>query len=207
MLTINLSEFILTVINFFVLLFLLKRFLYTPLIAFMEERNARIEAGLKLEHDACEAITEEEARNEERRKTCREEAKRILRDAQRADELRHTELMAETAAKNSCKRKEAKAAEIQRNEEEVQQLDEHRMRLAGVLADNLLGHFSDMPEILVGNGLRLAVEQAENTWDYENAAMRRARTQTDDERKRTLNLFAALADAGEDSERQKQRGS
>ena len=42
MLSINISEVILTVLNFFLLYFLLKRFLYTPLIRFMDERQGRL---------------------------------------------------------------------------------------------------------------------------------------------------------------------
>ena len=39
MLSINISELVLTVISFFLLLFLLKHFLYDPLIRFMDERK------------------------------------------------------------------------------------------------------------------------------------------------------------------------
>ena len=35
MISINLSELIWTIINFFLLMFLLKRFLYTPILRFM----------------------------------------------------------------------------------------------------------------------------------------------------------------------------
>ena len=48
MISINISELIWTVINFFLLLFLLNRFLYKPVISFMEERQARIDAKLRL---------------------------------------------------------------------------------------------------------------------------------------------------------------
>ena len=46
MLSINPSELIWTVLGFLVLLFLLKRFLYDPLTRFMDERSARVQAGL-----------------------------------------------------------------------------------------------------------------------------------------------------------------
>lgn len=206
MLTINLSELVLTVINFFVLLLLLKRFLYTPLIAFMDARNARIEAGLEQEAVACAAIAEEEARNEIRRKECREEARQILRNAQRADEQHRAELMAETATENICKRKEGKTAEILRNEQEMRQLEEQQIGLAELLASNLLEQFPDMPEILVGNGLRLAVEQAENTWESHDPQL--SRIQEDDEqgRKRTSDLFAALEEIeADDSDLQRKK--
>ena len=44
MLSINISELIWTIINFFLLFFLLKRFLYDPIIRFTDARRARIDA-------------------------------------------------------------------------------------------------------------------------------------------------------------------
>ena len=59
-LEISVPEFIWTVINFFVLLFLLKRFLYDPVLKFMNERSARIEAGLSEGKRAEKALAENE---------------------------------------------------------------------------------------------------------------------------------------------------
>ena len=47
MISINISELIWTVINFLLLVLLLNRFLYKPVISFMENRQARIDAGLQ----------------------------------------------------------------------------------------------------------------------------------------------------------------
>lgn len=46
-LIINVPEFIWTIINFFLLLFLLKKILYDPVLKHMDERSARIEEGLR----------------------------------------------------------------------------------------------------------------------------------------------------------------
>lgn len=51
-------EFIWTVINFFLLMFLLKKFLYTPILSFMDERQARIDAGLEEGKKAEQALEE-----------------------------------------------------------------------------------------------------------------------------------------------------
>ena len=122
MLTINVSELVLTVINFFLLLFLLKRFLYTPLIAFMDARNARIEAGLEQERAANAALQEKEALREAKRKQSQEEARKIIHDGHAADELRRVEIMAQAQAKNVCDRKAMRSAECQRNQDEKRQL-------------------------------------------------------------------------------------
>ena len=62
MISINISELIWTVINFFLLLFLLNRFLYKPVISFMEQRQARIDAKLREEEEAKARIEENDAR-------------------------------------------------------------------------------------------------------------------------------------------------
>ena len=61
MLSINFSELFWGIFNFFLLLFLLNRFLYKPLIKFMDDRKARIDAGLDEEKKALE---EEQANND-----------------------------------------------------------------------------------------------------------------------------------------------
>ena len=62
MLSINFSELFWGIFNFFLLLFLLNRFLYKPLIKFMDDRKARIDAGLDEEKKALE---EEQANNDQ----------------------------------------------------------------------------------------------------------------------------------------------
>ena len=60
--SINPSELIWTVINFFLLLFLLKHFLYTPVLRFMEDRQARMDAKLNEEKQAQAKVEENDAR-------------------------------------------------------------------------------------------------------------------------------------------------
>ena len=204
MLTINWSELILTVINFFLLLFLLKRFLYTPLIAFMDARNERIDSALKQESGARAAVREEEARREASRRESQEEARRRVRDGHTEDELRRARLIALAQNRNLCDRKAAKAAECQRNQEEKRSLEEAEERLARLLAEGLLAHFPDMPSVLVGNGLRLAVEKAESTWE-QSASEMRYRQETAVSEERTADLFAPECGDGEDAELRKSR--
>ena len=78
MLSINLSELVLTIISFFLLLFLLNKFLYTPVLKFMRERQARIDAGLEKERAANAEAAENEKRIEDAKTQRREEAKAIL---------------------------------------------------------------------------------------------------------------------------------
>ena len=50
--SINVSEVIWTIVCFFALLFVLKKFLFDPLIRFMEQRQAAIDQSLERGRDA-----------------------------------------------------------------------------------------------------------------------------------------------------------
>lgn len=138
MLTINVSEVILTVINFFLLYFLLKRFLYEPLIKFMDERQARIDAGAAVKKQALDTVKESEDRMEAELRESREEAKRIISDAKAADEAAHAEL--------GEKLRESRLEAMRENEahvdalrcEESTELDMKSRELAKLLAAKLL---------------------------------------------------------------------
>lgn len=138
MLTINVSEVILTVINFFLLYFLLKRFLYEPLIKFMDERQARIDEGEAKKQQALDSVKESERRMEDQLTESREEAKRIIAEAKASDDA----ALAELGEKLRQSRLEA----MQENEkhvdalrkEESAELNSRSNELAELLAARLL---------------------------------------------------------------------
>ena len=100
MLSINISELIWTVINFFLLYFLLKRFLYKPICEHMDARQARIDAGLAKEREARETLAAEDARLEGEKQTARDQARALLQQtedqaaAEREENLRQARLQA-----------------------------------------------------------------------------------------------------------------
>ena len=190
MLTLNLSELVLTILNFFVLLFLLKRFLYQPLIAFMDQRNAWIQAALEQEQTAEAALKEEVARCEQRRKESYEAAKQMVRDAQAEDERRHSERELEAYEEAMDRRRQVNLDELRQNEEEVRLVGEEKERLASALAKTLLGHFPEPPEMLVAQGLQMARERAEVTWEPSEDGMAEDRP-IGKEKKKTADLFAS----------------
>ena len=61
-LQISVPEFIWTIISFFLFMFLLNKFLFKPVMSFMDERKARIDAGLEEGKKANVALKENEAR-------------------------------------------------------------------------------------------------------------------------------------------------
>lgn len=159
MLTINPSELILTILNFFVLFFVLKRFFYTPLITFMDARRKRIEEGLEQEKEAFAIIRELERFLASRRKTHLDEAQRILAEAQSADKLQYDHAIAEAKQQLLEERKTAGAAALERNEEERRQLEQRQEHLAMLLAEHLTDRFSRMPGIMLMDGRRMAEPQ------------------------------------------------
>ena len=123
MLSINISELVLTAISFFLLFFLLKRFLYDPLLRFMDERNARIEEGLDAEKQALAAVQANEMLLEAKRKESMDQAKRIAEQArQSAGESRSR------AREELCRLQESESGKLRDSETE----------LAALLADRLL---------------------------------------------------------------------
>ena len=138
MISINISELIWTVINFFLLLFLLNRFLFKPVTSFMENRQARIDAKLKEEQDAKAVIEENDERLLEEKARSREEAKTIL--AQNAEELekRNAETMQEAKMASVQNRKTSEEALAEKQKRTAEQLRTETPELAALLAERLL---------------------------------------------------------------------
>ena len=129
MLSINFSELFWGIFNFFLLLFLLNRFLYKPLIKFMDDRKARIDAGLDEEKKALE---EEQANNdgiEAALDEKRVEAKSIIEKAGAENKASHSQAISELDAREN-------AAKVEKQLEE--RVKQQSQELARLLADKLL---------------------------------------------------------------------
>ena len=139
MLSINISELIWTIINFFLLYFLLKHFLYTPVVRFLDARQARLDEAEKQEADA-RAVTEElEKTIEDDKALRREEAAALLSASQREDAERSRSALAE--AKAEAARAMESQSERLRSEQEAERaaLLSETDELAEALAGQLLG--------------------------------------------------------------------
>ncbi len=138
MLSINPSELIWTVLCFFALLFVLNRLLFRPLVRFMDERKAKIDAGLD-EERAAQAALDEEARSLEQEKQKQLQA---AGEELRAEKNRSEDRRAE--AVREAKERAAAADEQGKNEVEAFRADTERElmfrrdELAGALARRLL---------------------------------------------------------------------
>lgn len=138
MLSINLSELVLTIISFFLLLFLLNKFLYTPVLKFMRERQARIDAGLEKERAANAEAAENEKRIEDAKTQRREEAKAILAK-QRTDDGRAHEECAKQLLKDSTKERQEARVRVEAMAKDAKaKLDTEKDELANALAERLI---------------------------------------------------------------------
>lgn len=138
MLSINFSELFWGIFNFFLLLFLLNRFLYKPLIKFMDDRKARIDAGLDEEKKALE---EEQANNDGIEAALDEkriEAKSIIEKAGAEDKASHSQAISEARsdAEKTVLDARENAAKVEKQLEE--RVKQQSQELARLLADKLL---------------------------------------------------------------------
>ena len=138
MLSINVSELIWTIINFFLLYFLLKRFLYTPVVRFLDARQARLDEAEKKEAEARAAADEIDRQIEEQKALRREEAAEILAEAQKADAEQSRQSFAEAKEAAARALEDANASLRAEQERERASLASDTPELAAMLAERLL---------------------------------------------------------------------
>lgn len=132
------SEIIWTVINFFLLLFLLKRFLFNPIIRFTEDRQARMDAKLSEEKEAQTRVAENDERILSEKAKSREEAKHILAQSADEREKKHAAAMTEARAESTQLLKDGEKELGVRKEKTAEKLREATPELAALLAKRLL---------------------------------------------------------------------
>lgn len=137
MLTVNPSEVIWTILCFLALYFVLKRFLFDPLVAFMDARDAAVQAGLD-EESAARALIDEEQRSVE---TAREEslqkARALLAERKTADEQHRTDAIAAAHRRAAELEQEAKEQAETLSQQTGRELSAQRASLVRALADRL----------------------------------------------------------------------
>ncbi len=138
MLNINIWDSLWAVIDFFLLYFVLKKLLFDPLLRFMEERKARVEAGLNAQREAQAAAETKNGELAAAREDCLRESRRILDRVRAEDEALSSQQSARLKQESAQTRKELHQ-ELQRQwEQNGQILEERQAELAAVLADRLL---------------------------------------------------------------------
>lgn len=136
--SINVSEVIWTIVCFFALLFVLKKFLFDPLIKFMDQRQANIDQSLEKGREARQRKDESDAALRESWKECGVEAKQLLAEGKTADEKERAWVLA-SAQKEADQELQEARLRIDREREQVQaQAREQMPQLAAMLAQQLV---------------------------------------------------------------------
>lgn len=139
MLSINISELIWTIINFFLLYFLLKRFLFTPVCRLLDERQAKIDGGLNAQKEAQATVDANRSRMAAEKADSRLEANRILAEAEADDEKKRGESVKAARSQAKDNLREAETRLEKQNEQEQALLREKSGDLSALLSARILG--------------------------------------------------------------------
>lgn len=118
------------VVNFVVVLLVLKRFAYQPMLKLLDERTAKIEKGLADAENAGKKLGEMEVREKAVLSEARSEAKRILVEADEAAQKRDAAKIAET---ESRVKKMLQESEVKMVADQKKMLEEAKSELAGTV--------------------------------------------------------------------------
>lgn len=138
MISINPWELFWTIINFFLLYFILKNLLYKPLLKFMDERQARIDAGLAAEKKAQEALMGSKALLTDEKAKCTQDARNLLERDKSAYEARQAQLARAYREQSVQKRQELKKTVAETANEEQARFEENEEELTELLISRLL---------------------------------------------------------------------
>lgn len=136
--SINVSEVIWTIVCFFALLFVLKKFLFDPLIRFMEQRQAAIDQGLERGRDAQRKKDENDAALREKWRERSVEAKQLLAEGKMADDRERAWVLESTQKETNKALQEANQRIEQERRQVCADAQEQLSQLVSILAQQLL---------------------------------------------------------------------
>lgn len=136
--SINVSEVIWTIVCFFALLFVLKKFLFDPLIRFMEQRQAAIDQGLERGRDAQRKKDENDAAIREKWRERSVEAKQLLAEGKMADDRERAWVLESTQKETNKALQEANQRIEQERRQVCADAQEQLPQLVSILAQQLL---------------------------------------------------------------------
>lgn len=138
-LQISVPEFILTIISFFLFMFLLKKFLFKPVLSFMDARKARIDAGLAEGKKARAELEDNKAKLAEELAQTGAQARGIINSARSEAEKAKSEVLASAHAEAEALHKNVRERVKQEETAAVSEIDESLPELVAVLSDRLVG--------------------------------------------------------------------
>ena len=138
MLSINISELIWTIINFFLLYFVLRRFLFDPVGKLLDERQAKIDAGKTAQQEAQKAVQANRERLAEEKAASREEAAHLIAAAETEGEQLRADALREAKSRAKDALREGKAQLDVQNTQEEALLAEKSDELTALLTARIL---------------------------------------------------------------------
>lgn len=90
--------FVAQIVNFAILLLVLRRFVYRPMLAFLEERAERIDKGLKDADAAQKKLSEMEQREREVLDRAKKDAQEIIAKSESSSKQQYEKVLAEAKA-------------------------------------------------------------------------------------------------------------
>ena len=136
--SINVSEVIWTIVCFFALLFVLKKFLFDPLLRFMEQRQAAIDQGLERGRDAQRKKDENDAALREKWRERSVEVKQLLAEGKTADDRERAWVLESTQKEITKALQEANQRIEQERRQVCADAQEQLPQLVSILAQQLL---------------------------------------------------------------------
>ncbi len=136
--SINVSEVIWTIVCFFALLFVLKKFLFDPLLRFMEQRQAAIDQGLERGRDAQRKKDENDAALREKWRERSVEVKQLLAEGKTADDRERAWVLESTQKEINKALQEANQRIEQERRQVCADAQEQLPQLVSILAQKLL---------------------------------------------------------------------
>lgn len=136
--SINVSEVIWTIVCFFALLFVLKKFLFDPLLRFMEQRQAAIDQGLERVRDAQRKKDENDVALREKWRERSVEVKQLLAEGKTADDRERAWVLESTQKETNKALQEANQRIEQERRQVCADAQEQLPQLVSILAQQLL---------------------------------------------------------------------
>ncbi len=136
---VNWKLFIAQLLNFSVVLFVMWKWVYTPLLKIIDSRTAKIDKGLKDAEAAAAAKSGAEQASEEAILAARKEAQRLIEEAQKAAEAQRAELKAKTQAELAALVQQGKDTLAAEKEKMVREAGSEIAELAVMIAGKALG--------------------------------------------------------------------
>lgn len=136
--SINVSEVIWTIVCFFALLFVLKKFMFDPLLRFMEQRQAAIDQGLERGRDAQRKKDENDAALREKWRERSVEVKQLLAEGKTADDRERAWVLESTQKEINKALQEANQRIEQERRQVCADAQEQLPQLVSILAQQLL---------------------------------------------------------------------